>query len=142
DSWTKPEIWLALLQYAHRNRRVLHKAFALFSQLGGYPACHKGKEKRGELAELVRNTVVERTLMHDLNAGPGGRGRDPAVLKETFRRVCRYAGQAVAPSRIRQEVEQVTGPGVSAKRVTDAVRFLASALLIHEVLPVEGLTKK
>src|SRR5438128_1574191 len=56
--------------------------------------------------------------------------------------VCRYAGQAVRAQRIREEVEQVLGSGVRVKPIFDAIHFLASALLIHEVPPLEALTKK
>ena len=105
--------------------------------------CHQSKKPdRDRLAELVVGTVVRRTLIHDLKAGPHGRGCDPGVLEEIFRRLCRYAGESVRPHRIREEVAQVLGPGVRDKTVTDALQFLSSALLIHEIPPLEALAKK
>lgn len=60
----------------------------------------------------------------------------------TFRRLCRYAGQAVRPQIIQDEVAQVLGPGVRNRAVQDAIRFLANALLVCEIPPLEALTKR
>jgi predicted AAA+ superfamily ATPase len=63
-------------------------------------------------------------------------------LEETFRRVCRYAGQGVRARLIQDEVSQVLGPGVWDKSVRDAIRFLSNSLLVHEIPPLEALTKR
>jgi len=75
----------------------------------------------------VRTLVAERTLVHDLKAGPGGTARDARVLEETFRLVCRYAGQAMPASTIGEGVREVLRSGVSDKTIHDALRFLAHA---------------
>jgi len=142
DAWTERGFWLDLLKHGHKYGRVLKKSFHAFSELGGYPVCHNGAEQRSNLADVIVNTVIERTFLHDLKAGPQGRRRDRGVLEETFKLICRYAGQAVNPRRIRDEVAHVLGAGVREKLVSDAIRFLASALLIHEIPPLEALTKK
>lgn len=140
--WTEKDFWLSLPDYAKEHAVILKRAFDAFSEVGGYPVCHVPGANRSELAGLIRANVVERTLIHDLRAGPGGRRRDSDVLKETFRRVCRYAGQGVRPQFIRKEVAEVLGPDVRDKSIHDAIRFLADALLVHEIPPLEALTKR
>ena len=142
EAWIHKDFWLDLASYANRHGKVLRKAFDAFSEVGGYPVCHKPGANRAELGDLITRTVVERTLVHDLRAGPGGRRRDRGVLEETFRRVCRYAGQGVRARHIKDEVAQVLGPGVRDKSVHDAIRFLANALLVYEIPPLEALTKR
>ena len=142
EDWSRREFWIELLAYVRKHQRVVERTFQAYSDVGGYPVCHKGGGSREELASLIVSTVVERTLVHDLKAGPAGRGRDRAVIEETFRRVCRYAGRAVAPQRIREEVAQVLGAGVREQHVADAIEFLANAMLIRQVPPLEALTKK
>ena len=148
EDWSRKEFWLDLASYAQQNAKLLKKAFDAFSDVGGYPECHKrGKTrlrgaKRAQLVDDIRRLVVERTLIHDLKAGPGGTTRDSRVLEETFRLVCRYAGQAVRASRIGEGVGSVLRSGVSDKAVHDAIRFLANALLVHEIPPLEALTRK
>jgi len=144
EDWTRKSFWLDLAAYANQHGKVLKKAFDAFSNVGGYPECHKreAKQARGELVEDIKSFVVNRTLNHDLKAGPGGTTRDERVLEETFRRVCRYAGQAIRKARIREEVSEVLGASVPDKSVHDAIRFWANALLLHEIPPLEALTKK
>jgi predicted AAA+ superfamily ATPase len=142
DAWTEKEFWLDLTQYATKHAKLLKKCFEVFSGVGGYPVCHKPGVNREELSDLITRTVVERTLIHDLRAGPNGRRRDRSVLEETFRRVCRYAGQGVRARHIRNEIAQVLGEGVRDKSVHDAIKFLANSLLVHEVPPFEALTKR
>jgi predicted AAA+ superfamily ATPase len=144
EDWTRKSFWLDLAAYANQHGKVLKKAFDAFSNVGGYPECHKreAKQARGELVDDIKRFVVDRTLNHDLKAGPGGTTRDERVLEETFRRVCRYAGQAIRKARIREEVSEVLGASVPDKSVHDAIRFWANALLLHEIPPLEALTKK
>ena len=73
EAWTDKDFWLDLASYAERHAKVLKKAFEAFSEVGGYPVCHKPGAKREELGDLITRTVVERTLIHDLRAGPQGR---------------------------------------------------------------------
>ena len=148
EDWTRKEFWLDLLSFAHQHAKTLRKAFDAFSDVGGYPECHKRGEKRilgtarAQLVDDIRKLVVERTLVHDLKAGQGGTTRDGRVVEETFRRVCRYAGQAIHASTIGEEVGLVLRSGVSDKAVHDAIKFLADALLVYEIPPLEALMKK
>jgi predicted AAA+ superfamily ATPase len=142
EPWTRPDFWLDLTDHTRRHRGVLQKSFEAFSDLGGYPVCHKGGMGRGELADHVTQFVVERTLIHDWRAHGGTRKRDPEVLREVFRQVCRYAGQGIRAGRIREETATILGPGVTDKSVQRAIRFLADSLLLHEIPPLEALGKR
>jgi len=142
EDWTGKEFWLDLVRYAAENKTVLRKAFDLFSDVGGYPVCHKPGAKRSDLAAQIADDVVRRTVNLDLRAGQGGKRQRHEIVEETYRRVCRYAGQEITPKRIREEVENVVGQGVPQNAVHNAVRFLADALLVHEVFPMEALAKR
>ncbi len=142
EPWTRPDFWLDLISHARKHRAVLQKSFEAFSDLGGYPVCHKGGMERGELADHITRFVVERTLIHDWRAGGGTRKQDAEVLREVFRQVCRYAGQGVRAGRIREEAAAILGPGVTDKSVQRAIRFLADSLLLQEISPLEALTKR
>ena len=63
-------------------------------------------------------------------------------MKETFRRVCRYAGQSVRPRHIATEIGEQLGTSVSNSKVQDAIAFLVDAMLVHEIPHLELLTKK
>ena len=148
EDWARKEFWLDLLSYANQHAKILRKAFDAFSDVGGYPECHKRGEKRvrgtprAQLVDDIRKLVVERTLSHDLKAGSGGAMRDGRVLEETFRLVCRYAGQAIPVPTIGRGVRDVLSSGVSDRTIHDALKFLAHALLVYEIPPLEALVKR
>jgi predicted AAA+ superfamily ATPase len=143
EEWTDKGFWLGLAAHAQQHAKILKRSFDAFSDVGGYPVCHKSRTvNRSELLSELGNNVVKRTLDRDLKAGPGGPRRRPEVVGEAFKRICRYAGRGISPRRIREEVAQLLGPGVPDKSVRDAIRFLSDALLVCEVPPLEALGRK
>jgi len=144
EEWVQKDFWLGLAAHAQQHAKILKRSFDAFSDVGGYPCCHnKSRPKsRSELISQFAESVVKRTLDRDMKAGPGGQRRRQEVVEETFKRVCRYAGQGISPGRIRQEVAQVLGPGVPDASVRDAIRFLSDALLVCQVAPLEALSRK
>jgi len=142
DGWTDKAFWLDLASYAQRHNRVLRKAFDVFSEVGGYPVGHKPGARRSELGTQIANDVVKRTVRQDLKAGQGGKRQRSEIIEETYRQVCRYAGQEITAKRIREEVQNVLGQDVPQNAVRNAIRFLADALLVHEVSPMEALSKR
>jgi uncharacterized protein len=142
DAWATRDFWLDLLKHARRHRHVLKQAFSHFSDLGGYPVCHKAAGDRTDLLKSIVRNVVERTLTHDLKAGTKGKRRDPSILEESFKLVCRYAGQSVRHERMRNEVGQILNQNVRERTLSDAIRFLANSLLIHEIPPMEALLRR
>ena len=116
--------------------------FDAFSEVGGYPVGHKPGARRSELGTQIANDVVKRTVRQDLRAGQGGKRQRSEIIEETYRQVCRYAGQEITANRIREEVGNVLGAGVPQNAVRNAIRFLADALLVHEIPPMEALAKR
>lgn len=141
DGWTKREFWHELLSFGRKYGKTINRAFDAFSDVGGYPICHANpKTDRAKLAGQLAGEVVERTLLHDLRAD--GSMNDPETLKETYRTVCRRAGLAIATTQIKKEVANVLGGGISDRAVATAVRFLLDSMLVHEISPLEVLSKK
>lgn len=145
ENWTKPEFWRHLLNHAQEHDELLRSSFDAFVHFGGYPICHKLRGEsldRFDLRDQIQAMVVDRTIMHDLKAGPGGAHRNPEIVRSVFRQVCRYAGQAITPKTLLRELKQLGHDSISEKAVRDAVTFLADSLLIAEVPPFEGIGKK
>lgn len=143
ENWATREFWMDLVTAMQECPAVLKKTFQSFSQFGGYPVCHKDpKASRIELAESIVDAVVERTIEHDQAVYPGTRRGDGALLRETFRQVCRYAGQSVRPDRICGELNKVLSANYGTTGVRKATEFLVDSMLVHRVDPLEATLKK
>ena len=146
ENWTTPEFWWGLLSHATKHDSLLRKSFEAFANYGGYPICHKLEDHaaldRFRMRDEIQRMVIDRTIRHDLKAGPSGTHRNSEIVEAVFRQVCRYAGRAVAPKTLINELRQLGHDSVSEKAVRDAIRFLADSLLIAEVPPFEGIGKK
>ncbi len=146
ENWTAPEFWRHLLKHAQQHDTLLRKSFEAFANYGGYPICHKLNDEtlidRFALRDQIQGMVVDRTILHDLKAGPSGTHRNSETVKAVFRQVCRYAGQAVTPKTLLDELTKLGHESISQAAVNDAVAFLANSLLIAEVPPFEGIGKK
>jgi len=143
EDWTRDDFWAGLQAHCNKHRKALDLAFAAFSRVGGYPRCHKtGSKEVGPLAQHVVDTVVKRTIEHDPVVTEGKKGPERDLVKEVFRLVCRYAGQAVRARRIAEEIASILPFGVTEKMVAESVRFLVDSMLVHEVPPLELLLKK
>lgn len=146
ETWTTPEFWRGLLSYSTQHGILLRRSFDAFANYGGYPICHKLDQDlpidRFRMRDQIQTMVIDRTIRHDLKAGPSGTHRNSEIVEAVFRQVCRYAGQAVGPPKIIQELQQLGHHSISEKAVRDAIRFLADSLLISEIPPFEGIGKK
>lgn len=141
DDWRRREFWLDLVAHAQRHRKVLSRAFRRFSQLGGYPRCHATPNPdRGLLAEQIVDTVVTRTI--EMDVAQKHLSVDQRLLRECFRLVCRYAGQAVKSLRIAREISDTLQSAVPAAQVDEAIQFFSDSMLLHKVAPLELLLKK
>ena len=133
------------MAYSKKYDRVLRKAMSEFSKLGGYPICHKTpREATDLLARQILDTVVNRTIDSDplLARRQGPKHATRSLIKETFRLICRYAGQAVTPRRMAEEIGQVLSSTVHADAITEAVQFLTDSMLVHQIAPLELLLRK
>jgi len=135
-----------LVSQIHRRieqRRIRDKAFSFFPERGGYPLVHKrGDVPWPNIAEQLNETVIRRVIQHDLRVGEVGRKRDPALLEELFRLVCRYAGQSPSVTLFARETHRALQTGIGTQRIRIYLRFLADTLLIRLVDPLEIALKK
>jgi len=143
EEWKKRDFWLGLIAHGKKHAKLRNEAFGYFSRLGGYPLCHNTGETDDE---RIRQQVVAGVINKTIESDPEHRRRaaplDPVLVREVFRMVCRYAGQAVAPKRIGDELHKLLQSPVTNARVTEAIEFLADSLLIHPIPPLEMLAKK
>jgi len=143
SNWTDRKSWLEVCASMKEQPRILSRAFGHFSELGGYPICHKApRANRADLARIILDTVVERTIEHDELVDPTGQTWDKRVLRETFRLICRYIGQSVKPERMSEEIGQILESPVTTREVSNAVQFFVDAMLVHRVEPLEALKRK
>lgn len=143
DNWVNRGFWLDLASLMERHASAVADVFDHFSALGGYPVCHRASEQnRSELAEIVVDTVVARTIERDVRLLAKGRRWDAMFLRHAFRQVCRYAGQSVRPEGIAREINDTYQSRVTANDVTRAIRYFADAMLIHLVDPLEVALKR
>jgi len=136
--WARRDFWLDASRDLAKSAQVLDAAFDCFSRLGGYPICHKqAEESKSELAARIVDIVVARTIERDLAVDPSGRSWDKNLLRQTFRHVCRYAGQSVKPQKICDDINALYPATATVRKVTDAIQHFTDAMLIHTIEPLE-----
>lgn len=140
-NWATPEFWLGLIQHASRQGKALTTAFARFSAIGGYPRVHRSPDDDPRvMGSEILETVVERTIQHDA-VRPGRASLDQQLLGEVFRRVCKYAGQAVATRNLVSQIQAVL-PRARPKEVEECIAFLSDSLLIKRIPPLEIFARR
>lgn len=137
------EFWQELQAYGLANREVRDKAFAAFSQRGGYPtAQERWNVPWPEVADQLNETVIQRVIQHDLRLGQRGQKRDAHLLEEVFRLACRYAGQSPGQAIYTQEIRQALTGNIGWQRIFTYLRFLDGTLLVKLVEPLELRLKR
>ncbi len=75
--WMNLQFWVELGSHAQKHAKALKQAFLEFSNLGGYPRCHKpGDASVGLLSRQITETVVDRTIDYDPLIGRGCKRRN------------------------------------------------------------------
>jgi predicted AAA+ superfamily ATPase len=137
------DFWRDLAARGVQMRDDRDRAFATFSERGGYPVVHARPDiPWPEVADQLNETVIRRVIQHDLRMGERGRKRDAALLEEVFRLACRYAGQAPSQATFVTEAKQVLQANVGWQRILSYLRFLDGALLLKLVPPLELRLKR
>lgn len=137
------DFWRALAEHGRGRAPARDAAFVHFSQRGGYPLGHERAQVPWEqLADQLNENVIRKVIRHDLRVGERGRKRDPQLLEEVFRVACRYAGQDTPFRELAEQIRLSTGANVGDQRVRQYVRFLADALLLRAIEPLEIRLKK
>ncbi len=140
---TRKEFWQDLVRHGQAHAMERDRAFALFSERGGYPIAHgKAVVPWPEVADHLVETVVRRVIRHDLRIGDRGRKRDAALLQELFTLACRYVGQAPDVGTLAREVQRALGANVGPQRILHYMRFLGDTLLLRLVPPLEIRLKR
>lgn len=141
--WLQPGFWCDLCRHAAAQRAVLERAFAAFSERGGYPLAQSNPEVDwSDIAEQLNETVVRRVIEHDLRIGERGRKRDPQLLEEVFRMGCRYIGQAPNPATLAQEAQRALNANIGVQRIRYYLDFLNTSLLLRTIEPLELRLKR
>lgn len=136
--WTDPDFWLSLVEFAKTHETELDHSFEAFSQLGGYPVCHKMTEPdKHALAPQIVEDVVERTINHER-----AKGASEDIVRQVFKLLCRYTGERVSVQELAKQISQRSGSNVTQKEVRSAIEFLEETLLIRHLKPLEIGRKK
>jgi predicted AAA+ superfamily ATPase len=143
DDWLNPGFWRDLRSLAVEQATVLDQAFAAFSERGAYPVVQINPNVSWpEIADQLKETVINRVIQHDLRIGERGRKRDQRLLEEVFRMACRYLGQSPNPATLAREVHITLHTEVGPQRINRYIDFLDSSLLIRAIQPLEIRLKK
>lgn len=143
EQWKERDFWLGLIAHGKTHAEARDKAFKYFSERGGYPLCHVVTSVSTDVVrQQIVGEVINKTIEHDPGHKRGAAPLDPAFVREVFRMVCRYAGQAVTPKRIADELQTLLKAPVTNAKVAETIQFLADSLLVYEVKPQEMLQKK
>ena len=138
ESLSSRDFWLELAEHGRRVAPLRDRAFALFSERGGYPIAHARSDVPWpDVAAQLNETVIKRVIEHDLRVGERGRKRDPQLLELLFRLCCRYAGQSPKTETLAREAKRTLDPNLGPQRVQHYLRFLNDTLLVRLVLPLE-----
>lgn len=135
--------WREARAHCEGHDEEVRGSFELFSSRGGYPVAYEHPDTDWEeLADWLRENVVQRALLTDM-VRLGWRDQQEArILFEVLRLCCRYAGQAPSLPTLLRELRPVLGDSVATKEVRDALDFLEASRLLTRVRPLEARARK
>lgn len=138
-----PDFWLAGIEKGRREAAARRRAFAHYSDRGGYPVA-QGRADFGwpEIATYLNETVIQRAIQHDLRMGSRGRKRDENLLEEVFRLACRYTGQTPGANAFVPELQRSLHANIGFSRILTYLKFLDGTLLLRLIQPLELRLKK
>jgi len=143
EEWKDKNFWLKLAAYGRKHSKLRDEVFGYFSELGGYPLCHAKKiHDLALLRQQLVGDVVTKTIQFDPMHRRHAPALDQRLVQETFRIVCRYAGQPVRPRTIATEIGQSIPGGVTEAKIAEVIQFLTDSMLVHGISPLEMLLKK
>ena len=135
--------WQELQAYGVAHAEQRDRAFAAFSERGGYPLTHvRADMPWPEVADLLNETVIQRVIQHDLRFGRKGARRDAHVLEGVFRAACYYAGQSPGQSLYLDETRRALGADVGWQRILAYLKLLDGSMLLKLVRPLELRLKR
>jgi len=139
----RSDFWQELQRWGLKHRELRDRAFAAFSERGGYPVAQARAEVPWpEVADQLNETVIQRAIQHDLRMGPRGVKRDARLLEEVYRLACRYAGQTPSRAMFMQEIKQALTGNIGWPRILTYLKFLDGAMLLKLIHPLELRLKR
>ncbi|MGD0088943.1 MAG: AAA family ATPase [Planctomycetota bacterium] len=143
DPLLRKEFWQELQQHGLKNKELRDRAFAAFSERGGYPIAHARAETPWpEIAAQLNETIIRRAIQHDLRSGKKGARRDQDLLEEVYRLACRYAGQSPGEDVFVKETKKALDGNIKRGRILNYLKFLDGTLLLKLVPPLELRLKR
>lgn len=140
---TQKDFWQELVEYGVAHQTDCARAFAWFSQRGGYPLVHQRADVEWSyVADQLNETVIRRVVQHDLLVNKRGRRRDALLLEEIFRLACRYIGQTPSSAVFTREAQRALGTNIGPQRVNQYLRALSDTLLLRLIEPLEIRLKR
>ncbi|HEX9654228.1 MAG TPA: hypothetical protein VGA99_11005, partial [bacterium] len=137
------DFWETLKKQGRKHLGLRDRAFAAFSERGGYPVAQTRLDRPWEeVADHLNETVISRVIQHDLRIGEKGKKRDQHLLEEVFRLCCRYTGQAPSQAIFKNELLNALSANIGWQRALSYLRFLNDTLLIRLVHPLELRLKR
>ena len=125
--------WQELREHGKRHQELRDKAFAAFSERGGYPVPQIHTDLSwDEIAAQLNETIIQRVLRHDL-----GDASNPQLLERVLRLACRYAGQSPGRTAFLRELHSKLSPNISWQDVLTQLQLLNDTLLLRLVPPME-----
>jgi len=137
------DFWHNFIELTEKYRTDIDEAVQYYSDLGGYPICHKATEASpSDLADLLIDGVINKAIDHDPVRLSSKRSVNRHVAKELFRLICRYAGQPLTVTQFSRQIGTALGKGVSSDEINDALAFLEETMLVRRVRQLEMLCRK
>ena len=126
--------WEELREHGKRHKKGRDKAFAAFSERGGYPIAQLYADELSwdETVTQLNETVIQRVLRHDLGEAP-----NPKLLEQVLRLACRYAGQSPGRAVFLRELHSNLSPNITWQDVLTQLQLLNDTLLVRLVPPME-----
>lgn len=143
EALLRADFWRDLQAWAVARRALRDRAFAAFSERGGYPMAQARSDVSWpEVADQLNEAVIQRAIQHDLRIGQKGLKRDPQLLEEVYRLACRYAGQSPGQAVFVSEIRQALHGNIGWPRILQYLKFLDGAMLLRLVRPLELRLKR
>jgi hypothetical protein len=132
EALLRQEFWRELQDWGLAHRAVRDRAFAQFSERGGYPMAQARSDVPWpEVADQLNETVIQRAIQRDLRMGQRGQKRDAQLLEEVYRLVCRYAGQSPGQAVFTQEIKQALAGDASCSTCASWTALCCSSWFVR-----------
>ncbi|MDR2169372.1 MAG: ATP-binding protein [Planctomycetaceae bacterium] len=139
DDLRKKEFWVNFKNWSV-NEQLLDKVYKKYCDFGGYPFCHINESVTLEEAnEYLSEIVVARTIDHEIKAQFDAEYKDknitlePALLRKTFRTLCKYTGILIGINKLRAEIYADTSESLTDNQIQLILDLFENSMLIKVI---------